>query len=70
MKVVSRRALLTGIVLGLGLPVMGCGGEPLKPTPEGAAPAGPPPTSEAEYHKRDLDLLKAKPATKTGKPAR
>jgi hypothetical protein len=69
MKVFSRRTLLLVPVFALFLPLAGCGGEPLKPLPEGAPSAGPPPETEAEYHKRDLELKKAtsKSATNTKK---
>jgi hypothetical protein len=70
MKVVSRRALLTGFVLGLGLPVMGCG-EPLKSGTEGSGPAGPPPANQTEWKKQEEERLKAlKAASKTKKPTK
>jgi hypothetical protein len=67
MKVVSRRGLLLDLAFVLSIPFMGCGGEPLKPLPDGAA-AGPAPVSEAEYHQRDLELKKA--TTKPGSKAK
>jgi hypothetical protein len=72
MKVLSRRALLVDLLFVFSLPFTGCGGEPLKPLPDGAAPALPPPETEAEYHKRDLELKKAttKSATNTGRPTK
>ena len=67
MKMISRRTLLTGFVLGIGLPVAGCG-EPLKSAPEGSGPA---PANQAEWKKQEEERLKAlKPAGKTTKPTK
>ena len=66
MQLFSRRALLAGLTLGLSLPVIGCsGGEPLKTAPEGAA--GPPPVSQAEWQKQDLERAKAAKAAAKAK---
>jgi hypothetical protein len=66
MRFTVRRALFAAMVFGLTLPHVGCGGgESLKSGPEGAA-AGPPPTSEADYHKRDLEAHAAKTKPKAG----
>lgn len=73
MKMIIRSALLTGIVLGLALPLMGCGGEELKPGPgQGGASAGPPPKTEAEYHERDqaAQPVPKKPGAGKTRPAR
>jgi hypothetical protein len=67
MKLISRRAVLTGFVVGFGLSVTGCG-EPLKPTPEGAS-TGPAPTNQTEWKKQEDERLNAlKAASKTKKP--
>jgi hypothetical protein len=67
MKMISRRALLTGFVVGLGLPIIGCG-EPLKSAPEGTGPA---PGNQADWKKQEEERLKAlKAASKSAKPAR
>jgi hypothetical protein len=68
MQLLSRRAMLAGLTLGAGLPFIGCGGEPLKGSPEGS---GPPPASQAEWQQQELERAKAtKAAAKAKKSAK
>jgi hypothetical protein len=64
MQLLSRRALLAGLTLGAAIPFIGCGGEPLKGSPEGSGPA---PTNQAEWQKQDLELVKAAKAAAKAK---
>jgi hypothetical protein len=52
-----RRLLLAGFVLVVALPFIGCGGEPLKPTPDGVE-VGPPPKDQRERFEHEQAKLK------------